>query len=65
MYVILRMSPHSSGDDVKRAVRDMYTETHTDNLKRHILLRAEEDNIEEESKLVVGAADVMFDLEKR
>ena len=65
IYTILRISPQSSGDDMKRAVRDRRVETHPDKRKRQGLSEEDEEKIEEEARLIGWAADIMLDPEKR
>ena len=63
VYAISRISLQSSGDDVKRVVRDKHIETHTDERRGQLLFRAEEDKIEEEARLVAWAANGMLNPE--
>lgn len=65
IYAILKISPQSSSDDIKRVVKKRRIETHPDKRKRQVLSQEEEDKIDEESKLVGWAADIMLDPEKR
>ncbi|KAM0800926.1 hypothetical protein BDR22DRAFT_888941 [Usnea florida] len=65
IYAILKISPQSSLNDIKRVVKSRRIETHPDKRKRQVLSREEEDKIDEEAKLVGWAADIMLDQEKR
>ena len=65
IYAILKISPQSSPDEMKRAVRVRRVEIHPDKRKRQGLSKEEEDMIEEEAKLVGWAADILLDQEKR
>ena len=65
LYTILKISPGSSQDDIKRAVRTRRVETHPDKRKGQNLSIEEEDTIDEEAKLVGWAADIVLDPEKR
>ena len=65
IYTILKISPESSPDDIKRTVRIRRIETHPDKRRRQSSSREEEDTIEEEAKLVGWAADIVLDPEKR
>lgn len=65
IYTILRISPRSSPDDMKRAVRVRRVETHPDRRRRRGLSGEEEDKIDEEAKLVGWAADILLDPEMR
>ncbi len=48
---ILRISLHCSGDDMKRAIRDRHIEKYYDRRKRHMLLKEEDDKINEEEQI--------------
>lgn len=65
IYTILKISPESSPDDMKRAVRVRRVETHPDKRRRQGLSKEEEDMIDEEAKLVGWAADILLDPERR
>ena len=65
IYAILKISPQSSLNDIKRVVKSRRIETHPDKRKRQVLSREEEDKIDEEAKLVGWAADIVLDQEKR
>lgn len=65
IYTILKISPESSPEDIKRTVRVRRIETHPDKRRRQGSSREEEDTINEEAKLVGWAADIVLDPEKR
>ncbi len=65
IYTILKVSPQSSPDDTKRAIRLRRIETHPDKRKKLGLSKEEEVMIDEEAKLVGMAADILLDPEKR
>lgn len=65
IYTILKSSPHSTPDDMKRAVRVRHIETHPDKRKRQVLSKEEEDTIDEGARLVGWATDILLDPERR
>ena len=64
IYAILKISPESSPDDIKRAVGVRRIETHPDKRRRQESSR-EEEPIDKEAKLVGWAADMMLEPEKK
>ncbi len=65
IYAILRIHPHCSGEEAKRASRQRRIDTHPDKLKREGMSRAETDAIDEVAQLVGLAADIVGDPVKK
>jgi len=59
------MSPQASEQDAKQTARKRRIETHPDKLKRVGMSKEEEEVIDEQSKLVGYAADIVVDPDKR